>query len=97
MLAKAFGDTAGPGRRRIFEVTNIHSIAGQTDTLIVQPPLRAPHHTSSYVSIIGGGSTPKSKEITLAHRGVLFLDEDYPGIRKQSTRELAEPLEEGCS
>ncbi len=95
MLAKAFtGILPDLDEEESFEVTNIHSIAGQTDTLIVQPPLRAPHHTSSYVSIIGGGSTPKSGEITLAHRGVLFLDE-LPEFESKALESLREPLEEG--
>lgn len=95
MLAKAFtGLLPDLSEDESFEVTTIHSIAGQTDTLLTQPPMRAPHHTSSYVSIIGGGSTPKSGEITLSHRGVLFLDE-LPEFESKALESLREPLEEG--
>lgn len=95
MLAKAFtGLLPDLSDEVAFEVTTIHSIAGQTDTLITQAPLRAPHHTSSYVSIIGGGSVPKPGEITLAHRGVLFLDE-LPEFESKALESLREPLEEG--
>lgn len=55
------------------EVTSIHSIAGLTLDLISDPPFRAPHHTSSYPALVGGGAVPRPGEITLAHRGVLFL------------------------
>ncbi len=95
MLAKAFtGILPDLDSDKAFEVTTIHSIAGQTDTLLTQPPLRAPHHTSSYVSIIGGGSVPKPGEITLAHNGVLFLDE-LPEFESKALESLREPLEEG--
>lgn len=95
MLAKAFtGILPDLSSEKAFEVTTIHSIAGQTDTLLTQPPLRAPHHTSSYVSIIGGGSVPKPGEITLAHHGVLFLDE-LPEFESKALESLREPLEEG--
>jgi magnesium chelatase family protein len=56
------------------EITGIHSIVGLLDdSIITEPPFRAPHHTASYVSMIGGGVNPKPGEVTLAHRGVLFL------------------------
>ena len=58
----------------ILEITGIHSIVGLLeDTLVTEPPFRAPHHTASYVSMIGGGTNPKPGEVTLAHKGVLFL------------------------
>ncbi len=82
----------------ILEVTRIHSIAGTSDfiknNLILKAPFRSPHHTSSYVSLVGGGTTPKPGEITLAHGGVLFLDE-FPEFEKKSIEALREPLEEG--
>ena len=82
----------------ILEVTRIHSIAGSNEfsknNLILKPPFRSPHHTSSYVSLVGGGSTPRPGEITLAHGGILFLDE-FPEFEKKSIEALREPLEEG--
>lgn len=75
------------------EVTSIHSIAGTlADTLISLPPLRTPHHTSSYVALVGGGALLKPGEITLAHRGVLFLDE-FPEFERRALEALREPLE----
>lgn len=75
------------------EVTSIHSIAGLTTDLISEPPFRSPHHTSSYASLVGGGSMPKPGEITLAHRGVLFLDE-FPEFDRKVIETLRQPLEE---
>ena len=84
--------------KNILEVTRIHSIAGSNEiaknNLILKAPFRSPHHTSSYVSLVGGGSTPKPGEVTLAHGGVLFLDE-FPEFEKKSIEALREPLEEG--
>ncbi len=76
------------------EVTSIHSAAGVLrETVISRPPLRAPHHSASYVSVIGGGAKINPGEITLAHRGVLFLDE-FPEFDKRVINTLREPLEE---
>jgi len=75
------------------EVTSIHSIAGTAQSLKRIPPFRAPHHTASYVSVIGGGTFPKPGEVTLAHRGVLFLDE-FPEFDRRVIESLREPLEE---
>ena len=77
------------------EVASIHSIAGSRGTNIFggAPPFRSPHHTSSYVSVIGGGSTPRPGEVTLAHHGVLFLDE-FPEFDRRVIESLREPLEE---
>lgn len=85
--------------RGILEVTKIHSILGINNQsanheLILIPPFRSPHHTSSYVSLVGGGTNPKPGEITLAHQGILFLDE-FPEFEKKSLEALREPLEEG--
>ncbi len=75
------------------EVTAIHSIAGVLkEPLIRRAPIRAPHHTSSYVAIVGGGNTLKPGEITLAHRGVLFLDE-FPEFDRRALEALREPPE----
>lgn len=79
----------------IIEVTAIHSLAGALaeEDVRVRPPLRSPHHTSSYASLIGGGSVPKPGEVTLAHRGILFLDE-FPEFHRDVIQALREPLEE---
>lgn len=78
------------------EITKIHSIAGVLDNkkgLITTRPFRRPHHTSSPVSLIGGGRIPKPGEISLAHFGVLFLDE-IPEFKKNTLEVLRGPLED---
>ena len=95
MLAKAFR-TLLPKLtpEQILEVTSIHSIAGCLfGTVITDPPFRSPHHTSSHVALIGGGGIPRPGEITLAHRGVLFLDE-FPEFERRVIEALRQPLEE---
>jgi magnesium chelatase family protein len=95
MLARAFTSILPPlSRDEIFEVTRIHSIAQEGNTIITHPPLRSPHHTASYVSIVGGGANPRPGEVTLAHNGILFLDE-FPEFEKRVIESLREPLEEG--
>lgn len=95
MLARAFtGILPTLTRSESVEVTKIHSITEATTSLLTHPPLRHPHHTASYVSIVGGGSNPRPGEITLAHHGVLFLDE-FPEFDKKVIESLREPLEEG--
>jgi len=78
------------------EITSIHSAAGalKDEIYISRPPFRSPHHTSSYVSIIGGGTYPKPGEATLSHHGVLFMDE-FPEFDKRVLESLREPLEDG--
>ena len=95
MLARAFsGLLPDLGLEEILEITGIHSVAGVTrGELVSAPPFRSPHHTSSYVSIIGGGAYPKPGEVTLAHRGVLFLDE-FPEFEKRVIESLRQPLED---
>lgn len=78
----------------ILEVSSIHSLSGNSKSLITYPPFRSPHHTSSFVSLVGGGTNPKPGEITLAHKGVLFLDE-FPEFEGRAIEALREPLEEG--
>ena len=79
----------------ILEVSSIHSLSGSSKSLITYPPFRSPHHTSSFVSLVGGGTNPKPGEITLAHKGVLFLDE-FPEFDARAIEALREPLEEGA-
>jgi magnesium chelatase family protein len=95
MLARAFsGLLPMLPHDDILEITGIHSIAGTLQgPLVTHPPFRSPHHTSSYVSIIGGGSIPKPGEVTLAHRGVLFMDE-FPEFDKRVIESLRQPIEE---
>ena len=79
------------------EVTTIHSVAGQLRPgvgLITERPFRAPHHTISDVALVGGGSTPRPGEVSLAHHGVLFLDE-MPEFDRRVLEALRQPIEEG--
>ncbi len=96
MLAKSLvGLLPEPSYEESLEITKIHSLAGQsTDEIVAYRPYRNPHHTASSVSLIGGGQWPKPGEISLAHRGVLFLDE-LPEFPRNVLEVLRQPLEEG--
>lgn len=79
------------------EVTRIHSVAGLLSPecpLVARPPFRAPHHSASMAAIVGGGHGPRPGEATLAHRGVLLLDE-LPEFQRPALEALRQPLEEG--
>lgn len=95
MLAKAFaGILPELSFEEALEATGIHSVAGAlSETFITNPPFRAPHHTASYVSLVGGGATPRPGEITLAHTGVLFMDE-FPEFDRRVIESLRQPLED---
>ncbi|MEA2715357.1 MAG: magnesium chelatase family protein, partial [Candidatus Parcubacteria bacterium] len=95
MLAQSFHSILPPlTYKQSVEVTGIHSAARILDkTLISRPPFRAPHHTASFSSMVGGGSFPRPGEVTLAHRGVLFLDE-FPQFDRAVIEALRQPLED---
>lgn len=95
MLAKAFCHVLPPlSFEKILDVTAIHSVAGiLKGDMLSEPPIRSPHHTASYVSLVGGGTIPKPGEVTLAHHGVLFLDE-FAEFERRAIDALREPLEE---
>lgn len=95
MLARTAAALLPPlSEHEVIEVTTIHSLAGLLQSgAMLTPPFRAPHHTASYPSIIGGGTIPRPGEVTLAHRGVLFLDE-FPEFTRDVINALREPLED---
>jgi magnesium chelatase family protein len=99
MLARRLpGILPGLTRGEALEVTRIHSVAGLLppgQPLVVQPPFRAPHHGASVPAVVGGGPNPRPGEVSLAHRGVLLLDElaEFPRSVLESLRQ---PLEDGA-
>lgn len=96
MLAKAFiGIMPELSKQQSLEVTHLHSISQQNfNSIVTRAPFRSPHHTASDVAIIGGGNNLKPGEISLAHHGVLFLDE-LPEFSRYAIESLRQPLEDG--
>ncbi|HJD96493.1 YifB family Mg chelatase-like AAA ATPase [Mailhella massiliensis] len=97
MLARRMSGILPPlSLEEALEVTKIYSVARMLDGrgLVTSRPFRAPHHSDSSVSIIGGGVPPHPGEVSLAHRGVLFLDE-LPEFHRQALEVLRQPLEQG--
>lgn len=98
LLAKALPSIMPPmSENEVLEVTRIYSIAGkltQNKDLITTRPIRSPHHTASAIALTGGGTVPKPGEISLAHRGILFLDE-LPEFPRLVLEVLRQPLEDG--
>ncbi|MCH8153590.1 MAG: YifB family Mg chelatase-like AAA ATPase [Planctomycetes bacterium] len=99
MMAKALPGVLPPlSRDEALEVTRIYSSVGGLapgQPLMTRRPVRAPHHTASSPAIIGGGTIPRPGEVSLAHRGVLFLDE-MPEFSRDVLETLRQPLEDGC-
>jgi magnesium chelatase family protein len=97
LLSRAFPSILPPmEKEEILEVTKIYSVAGllYNQDFIVSRPFRSPHHTTSRIGLVGGGSNPTPGEISLAHRGVLFLDE-IPEFPRTTLESLRQPLEDG--
>lgn len=97
MMAKRLPSILPPlTLQEALETTKIHSVAGRMErgsSLLSQRPFRAPHHTISPVALVGGGAFPQPGEISLAHNGVLFLDE-LPEFSRQVLEVMRQPLED---
>jgi len=95
MLARTLTSLLPPlSATEMVEVTKLHSLAGEAaERIIVDRPFRAPHHSASTVSLIGGGQRARPGEISLAHRGILFLDE-LPEFNRAALESLRQPLED---
>lgn len=98
LLARAFPGILPPlSLPEALEVTQIWSVAGILPPdipLLWERPFRSPHHTASGIALVGGGTTPKPGEVSLSHRGVLFLDE-IPEFPRQALENLRQPIEDG--
>lgn len=97
MLARALSGILPPlTQDEMLEATAIHSTAGAlSGGAMWHPPFRAPHHTISHTAMVGGGMHPRAGEVTLAHKGVLFLDE-FPEFDARAIEALRQPLEDRC-
>lgn len=95
MLAKALPSILPPLEiEEILEITHLHSLASKNyDQIISVRPFRAPHHSASEISIVGGGQYPRPGEISLAHRGILMFDE-FPEFNRSTIEALRQPLED---
>jgi magnesium chelatase family protein len=95
MLAKTIISLLpSPNRAELLDITQVHSlIDNDFERLIVDRPFRSPHHSSSHIAIVGGGNSLRPGEISLAHRGVLFLDE-LPEFNRQTIEAMRQPLED---
>lgn len=97
MLAKRLPTILPPlSLHEALETTKIHSVAGKLPvhaSLVSQRPFRSPHHTISDVALVGGGGNPQPGEISLAHNGVLFLDE-LPEFKRTVLEVMRQPMEE---
>ncbi|PJE75586.1 magnesium chelatase [Candidatus Uhrbacteria bacterium CG10_big_fil_rev_8_21_14_0_10_48_11] len=97
LLARALISILPPmTKQEMLEVTRIYSASGMLGgrPLVATRPFRSPHHTTSHVALVGGGSQPRPGEISLAHRGVLFMDE-FPEFPRHVLEALRQPLEDG--
>ena len=96
LLARAMsGILPNLSLEEVLELTKIYSIAGKlSGSFVTSRPVRSPHHTTSNVALVGGGSVPRPGEITLSHRGILFLDE-FPEFPRNVLEALRQPLEDG--
>jgi magnesium chelatase family protein len=99
MLAKRVPTILPPlSLEESLETTRIHSVSGTLPpgvALLATRPVRAPHHSASIPALVGGGSIPQAGEVSLAHFGVLFLDE-FPEFARAALEALRQPLEDGC-
>jgi magnesium chelatase family protein len=97
LLARSLASIMPPlSRNELIETTQIYSIAGllsESQSIVTERPFRSPHHSASLVSLIGGSTPPRPGEITLAHNGVLFLDE-FAELSRHAIEALRQPLED---